>query len=273
MSRCLIAAVVVSAFLFSGCGDDTDGSVRVPPVAAFERIHNETLLDLEVELGAGGAPYLEIHLDEALQDAIDVAVVEGTLQLTQNRPLYNVGSARIRVAAPQLTEIHHETSGHARIQGGQAAPIQLEAVGSGPLRACIDVPTIRATNIGSGTLALCLPEGAAPLDRVEFITDGSGRASWVGDALETALDLSGSGTVTLEGRSDHLFVEKDGSGTLNARDYTALVADITSEGSGPVEVFVEQHATVHIGGSGDVILWGEAEVDLTDTGTGSFVRR
>jgi hypothetical protein len=86
----------------------------------------------------------------------------------------------------------------------------------------------------------------------------------------TAVDLSGSSTVTVHGgQADKLALELSGSGTIRG-DGTAHELDVDLSGSGSVRVdrLAAERARVTISGSGDVTLAVSKALDVTISGSG-----
>lgn len=71
-----------------------------------------------------------------------------------------------------------------------------------------------------------------------------------------ALDLNGSGNVTVEGRVNQLNVTVNGAGDINAQRLDSKLADIRLSGSGDITVTARETLKAHLIGSGDITYYG-----------------
>lgn len=101
---------------------------------------------------------------------------------------------------------------------------------------------------------------------------GSGRVDAEGvDAASFTADLSGSGTVRVAGRTDHLSASLPGSGRLDLRDLAARSVEAQLSGSGEIEVRATEALDAHVSGSGMVLYTGDpSQVTKDVTGSGTI---
>ena len=93
------------------------------------------------------------------------------------------------------------------------------------------------------------------------------------DAEDVTIDISGSGTVVLEGKGDDGDIEISGSGTLYAEDFSTHTFQIEISGSGKCEVNVSQTLDADISGSGSVYYKGNPEKVRSNISGSGRVRR
>ena len=84
-----------------------------------------------------------------------------------------------------------------------------------------------------------------------------------------AIEITGSGDITLSGRAENQAIEINGSGDLKSFDMITTNCAITIQGSGDCEVNVKNALAVEIYGSGDVTYKGNPVVTKEIDGSGS----
>jgi len=101
-----------------------------------------------------------------------------------------------------------------------------------------------------------------------------------GEITVSALDastfralLSGSGTVTLNGRVDDLSARIGGSGSVQAAGVRARTVRADIGGSGDIDATASEALEARIAGAGAVRYAGSPRVTTTITGAGSVTRR
>ncbi|WP_448626156.1 head GIN domain-containing protein [Geodermatophilus sp. URMC 64] len=123
-------------------------------------------------------------------------------------------------------------------------------------------------DLGDVRYELVMPAAAT----LEVSGSGTLRAEGL-DVDELRVRLSGSGTVTLDGRAGRQVVEVDGSGQYDARQLDSKVADVTISGSGSADVEVSDFLVAVVTGSGTVTYGGGPEVERHVDGSGSVEER
>lgn len=104
-----------------------------------------------------------------------------------------------------------------------------------------------------------------------FSSSGSGDAAVrgvTGDRLD--LQVSGSGSIDVAGRTKQLTAEVSGSGEIHARRLAATTARAIVSGSGEVELTVSDTLDAVVSGSGSIDYWGNPTVKRTVSGSGSI---
>ncbi len=87
-----------------------------------------------------------------------------------------------------------------------------------------------------------------------------------------ALDLPGSGTLTVSGKAENVSVNLNGSGNILASNLQAQVVTVALRGSGNVSVFAAQSLDATINGSGSVRYSGSpAKLKTAGPGSGVFI--
>lgn len=128
-----------------------------------------------------------------------------------------------------------------------------------PLIEMIDLSgsgNITANNFKSSSLDVT-NSGSGNIDMTNFI---------ISDLLN--LDLSGSGTIIVDGKSSRAKYNLSGSGDIIADDMLTGDCSVSSSGSGDVRCFAYDTLEVFLSGSGDVIYSGSPQVTTHVTGSG-----
>jgi Putative auto-transporter adhesin, head GIN domain len=103
---------------------------------------------------------------------------------------------------------------------------------------------------------------------------GSGDITWRATARELDVALSGSGDIKLAGKADVVTLRVSGSGDIDADSLVATSADVKVSGSGNVGVTLGGGTLrASISGSGDIVWHGTATVEeMRVHGSGSIER-
>lgn len=111
-------------------------------------------------------------------------------------------------------------------------------------------------------------------DQLEISVSGSGDVR-IGSLTAQSLQLriSGSGDVELAGQVARQTVALSGSGKYEGADLASTDTELVLTGSGNAVVWVTGWLTGRISGSGSASYYGEPDVDMSDTGTGSLRAR
>lgn len=88
-----------------------------------------------------------------------------------------------------------------------------------------------------------------------------------------AVQLTGAGTIRIDGTARELEVELTGSGNVTLDALAAERVHVTLSGSGDVAVAAAKALDVSITGSGDVAYHGEPELKQQVTGSGRLVKK
>lgn len=104
---------------------------------------------------------------------------------------------------------------------------------------------------------------------------GSGDINWRATARELDAGLSGSGDIKLAGKADVAKLRVSGSGDIDGDSLVATSADVTVSGSGSVGVTLGGGSLrASISGSGDIVWGGTATVEeMRVHGSGSIEKR
>ena len=114
--------------------------------------------------------------------------------------------------------------------------------------------------------------GVKDLQGVEL--SGSGTITAAGlSAPALRVEISGSGTVEVDGTVDRQDVEVSGSGDYSAASLSSKEAAVRISGSGAAELTVSSSLDVDVSGSGSVTYSGDAKVTQSVSGSGSVTRR
>jgi hypothetical protein len=118
----------------------------------------------------------------------------------------------------------------------------------------------------------CDAHDTLDLDELELIVRGNG-AVHIDDLQinHLALDLSGTGDVTLVGAADTADFTISGNGSLFAGDFVIEDLEIHMSGSGEATVNVTGTIAGDVTGSGSLTVLGDPEGEITVTGSGVVI--
>jgi hypothetical protein len=102
----------------------------------------------------------------------------------------------------------------------------------------------------------------------DFEVNGSGQLQLDLVTVKTTGAVTGSGEVTLKGTSNDFHVEINGSGKVEATEFTTLNAKARISGSGEVHMNVAKSLKANVSGSGIVSYRGDAVVEKEVSGSG-----
>ncbi|MEE9431664.1 MAG: head GIN domain-containing protein [Melioribacteraceae bacterium] len=94
------------------------------------------------------------------------------------------------------------------------------------------------------------------------------------DTEEFDIELSGAGSILINGKAERFFLEISGAADIEAKDF--IVEDVVIEVSGAAnaEVYASQSVDAEVSGAGFIELYGDAKRVRTDiSGAGSLVRK
>ena len=262
--------------LLAACGpyaEEGNGAVttRSHTLDPFGSIHTQLRLPIDIEVGTEQA--VEVVLDENLQDAVDLRVVEGTLNIGTTRAFVPSDNTRLIVRVPGLVALSAGGSGDISLTGRQTpSPFDLEHVGEGNLTVCTDFTKLTVRHHTAASLDLCVPEGAAAVESLNIRSLGSGQVRWEGEAQEAHLLLQGISAVTLLGQADSLNLFAQDQGTVDATAFPVVDLELETSSVELVRVHATGSATIHIASTGDVELSGDpADLELTGDGNGEVI--
>lgn len=140
----------------------------------------------------------------------------------------------------------------------------------GQVRYELTLPDLEAIELnGSGDIDSTVSAGGT----IRLDLEGSGDVEWTGLATDRVeARLTGSGDIALSGTTRELAIELDGSGDINAEDLDAQDAVVSIEGSGNIDVAVQDNLSAEIAGSGRVTYSGDPAVNSSVSGSGDIVR-
>jgi hypothetical protein len=141
--------------------------------------------------------------------------------------------------------------------------------GGQPLVVYLAAPSVEEIALlGSGSLR---GDGVRKEKRLAMELKGTGSLTMGIHAERMDLDVKGSGRMQLSGVVTNLEVEISGSGDVLAKDLQALEADVQIKGSGDAEVQVVRKLDATVKGSGNIRYRGQPDVKTTIKGSGTVV--
>jgi hypothetical protein len=197
--------------------------------------YDEIVLSIPAEVlyqqFSDSTPYLQIHTDENIFEALDVKIEARKLILNvKNDSIIHPSKLTVYTSSHNLQQVSVAGSGEIYLKGEvNARNFNLEIAGSGDLQA---------------DSLLC-----------ETIK----------------VRIAGSGSVRLTGASLNAHFSIAGSGDINARKFFAGESKCSIAGSGNIYTFVGEKLDASISGSGDIIYTGEpATVNSSIAGSGKI---
>ncbi len=136
------------------------------------------------------------------------------------------------------------------------------------LKIYITMMELEAISIGGSGDISCTNQ-FKNLDDVAISIGGSGDVSLDLQAKDIAVSIGGSGEVTLDGSGDELAISIGGSGDVKAFDLAVATCQVSSAGSGEVEINVSDELEVSLVGSGYVTYKGSPKVKSSIVGSGN----
>lgn len=223
---------LLSAFTLLLFALPADAAVRHYSIGSFERIRVEGPFD--VRLTVGTSPGASAEGDGGVTDDIDIRVEGTTLIVGQG---VNGWGEQPRAG----------TSGAAVIR-----------VSTGLIRS--------AVVIGGGRLII---DGPVRGQRVDLALTGSGTLGVSGvDTDQLYASLTGSGAVTLSGRSARVRLNTNGPGTIEATALTAEDLTLYLDGSGETRATARRTANITTTGIGAATVYGQPACTVKATAGG-----
>ncbi len=247
-------AIVLVVTLLTGCGFRVvDGSgdivTETRPIGDFSAIILQG--SGEVIVSQGDQASLSIEGDDNLLPYFETEVHGNTLTIGLKDEYMAVSllpsqTIMFYVTVVDLNSLTVAGSGDIRAEAIQSEDFRINIFGSGD----ISIESLETTGLG-----------------VEIA--GSGNASV--DTLtadEATITIQGSGDFSAGGQASSQEITIQGSGDYNAADLQSQDATALIQGSGSVNIWVDQSLDVTIMGSGDVNYSGDARLNISTMGSG-----
>jgi hypothetical protein len=188
---------------------------------------------IELELRRGEKPSLTVRGEERLLGNVATTVDGDTLNIgIQGMLLHHRNPLRVVLVLPTLERVKIKGSRSATVTGFWGEQIELDLDGGGNLQFTGRYKDVRV-GLNSGKMSV-------DTDNADLVT----------------VEHSGSGHLTLAGRTQRLDVEQSGSGKLDAEHLTADDTTVELDGSGRASVFARTRAHITVNGSGNVEVYG-----------------
>ncbi len=134
------------------------------------------------------------------------------------------------------------------------------------IRVYLHTPVMNSIEVSGNTIITS--DGIFTGPDMSYKISGSGKIQMNIDAQTLSANISGSGTLLLDGQTVGELYEVTGSGDIQSFGLVADQCDIRISGSGNAEVSVNDELTVKITGSGDVWYKGHPTINSLITGSG-----
>lgn len=135
------------------------------------------------------------------------------------------------------------------------------------LKIYITLATLEEVSIG-GSGSIIGKSKFGNLGNLDIAIGGSGDIKLSVEAKDISCSIGGSGEIDLEGTGNDLSISVGGSGDVEAFNLQVQNCDISSAGSGDINVNVSEKLNVSIVGSGDVSYKGNPKVSTSIVGSG-----
>lgn len=135
------------------------------------------------------------------------------------------------------------------------------------LEVYITMSELEALSIGGSGSIICEGQFRVRNDLALSI-GGSGDIKVNADAEAVQCSIGGSGSIVLGGSAEELNVSIGGSGDVKAADMKVDECEVSSAGSGDIEVNVSNRLSVSLVGSGDVRYKGNPKITKSIVGSG-----
>lgn len=197
--------------------------------------------------------------------SFDRVQIEGSFAVTlvTGKPV----SARAVGTAQATDRISIDVQGRTlRVRPNKSAWGGYPGKDSGPVRIELTTHELRgATVLGAGSLEI----DKARAMRFDVAVSGSGRIAI--DSIDTdnlVLGLLGSGRIELGGKTKTLRATVQGSGDLDAAEFTAEDAEIAADTAGSIHVGVRRSAKIESTGHGETVIAGSPACTVQTRGFG-----
>lgn len=141
------------------------------------------------------------------------------------------------------------------------------------------------TKVKRNTLYIYSHENLKPRNEMEIVIsvpkleeiECSGMNDIFAAGIETdefSIDLSGAGSIELEGKTKKFKVDVSGAADLEANNFIADDILIDVSGAANAEIFANKSVNADVSGAGNIELYGDAQdVNMDVSGAGSLVRK
>ena len=132
--------------------------------------------------------------------------------------------------------------------------------------------TVKSDNSRAVRVTLKLAKRLSRLQQLRVIQNITGDIKLNVAAKDINCSIGGSGEIHLEGSGDGLAISIGGSGDIEAYDLSVRKCEISSAGSGDINVNVSEKLDVSMVGSGDVSYKGDPKISKSIVGSGDVER-
>jgi hypothetical protein len=248
----LIAALLTSSFLFSGCFKAlhrVEGNHNVVSedryLGSFDRVYNEG--EFEVYIIQDSLSMVTIEAESNLIPFIRTVQKGSSVTIDTRDNLRNHYPMRLYIHTPDITEVRLSGSGRINADSIITTAMNLSLSGSGEINFNVNADAVSCDISGSGSAHMGVVAG------------------------HLSSNISGSGSMEFWGTADRGDFKISGSGSVYAYDLSLLDCYATISGSGNMKVNVEDHLDVTISGSGNVYYMGNPSVNTHISGSGSVI--
>jgi len=209
--------------------------------------------------GSGNIASQEFNLDKFSKIDFDVA---GNLYLSQGEEQSVKIDADEKIMEKLIVEVE---DGTLKIS---LKPLTISFVS---VNVYVSIPDLDALTInGSGSI---IGKTAFTTEKLDLRINGSGYVEMDLAVKELDTTIAGSGETNLKGSTIKHNISVEGSGSIQAANFSTNSAVVNIEGSGDVKINVEKALDINIEGSGNVEYSGEATVIQKISGSGEIIEK
>lgn len=233
MKNLLIIPVVAILFLFSSCTKDKfvgDGPIVTQSLNVADFTGITTESSIDVNVIHGDVQTVTVTGYENLMDRLDLSVRNDILNVDLKNGNYSKLNLVIDIEIPTIRNLKTNASGNIKVGEFSLSNLDITIDGSGDVR----------------------------------IADGL----TIAEKLKS--NIKGSGDIRVTGTAASQEINIDGSGEYIGFDLVSNKCNVSINGSGDVEVFVNENLSVDVDGSGDTYFRGSPVISSSIDGSGEI---
>lgn len=239
MRRTFAVLVLAVSLLIAGCsglvGERGSGDLVSEPheVARFTGIDVSRAIEVEVTMGPGEAPDVEVIYDDNLIDGIELSVIDGVLFIDADRNMRPSSGAKVRVRVESLSRIAASGASEVTVTGTVGTEdVELRASGASRIEiATLEAGSLAATVSGASNVTV----DAGDVGEADLEISGASHIDLEADVASALVDVSGASRARLT-RADEVTGDASGaSKVVVSPDATRVLVDTSGASSVDVE--------------------------------------
>ncbi|HKK69373.1 MAG TPA: head GIN domain-containing protein [Bacteroidales bacterium] len=273
--------IIILAGLFGIFASCTESEVQVRGegetikkainISDFESINMNSNID--VVFSQGNTYSVELEAQENIMRYIDVYTIDGGLNATIDKEAFvrPTKPVTLHVQMPEIRSIVNSGSGDIScVEEGLNKVDKLSIIQNGIGNVSCNFVyaeriIVRSTNTGNVSLN-------GKVKDLYTTNNSSGNIKFEGNAINTRVEISGSGDTHFSGFGTYQEIVLKGTGEYFGSEFVAQKADVTVNGAGSAEINVVEKLNAWINGTGNIVSYGDPEIELENHGNGSFIK-